>query len=206
MKKVITLFSVLLAVGVALAFVGCEKKEAPAKTDANAVVETEVVSPEDAAGFEEFPLGDDVEVGPLNVAGVYFQPVVMEPIGSSGLTKDDASFHIEADISALEGNNLGFGKGDWVPYLTVDYEISKRSNGEVVREGTFMPMSASDGPHYGANILLEEAGEYKVKFTIKSPETNGYVLHIDQETGVPGRFWKEPLVVEWDWDYVPREW
>ncbi|MDR1481217.1 MAG: iron transporter, partial [Synergistaceae bacterium] len=36
-------------------------------------------------GFEEFPIGDDQVVGPLNIAGVYFQPVDMEPAGLGGL-------------------------------------------------------------------------------------------------------------------------
>lgn len=207
MKKVISLLTVLLAVGAIIGFVGCEKeKPAPAAQAPAAPVETQAVAPADAAGFEEFPIGDDIEVGPLNVAAVYFQPVVMEPIESSGLTKDEASMHIEADISALAGNNLGFGKGDWVPYLTVDYTIANRSDGKVVLEGSFMPMSASDGPHYGANILLEKAGQYLVTFSIKSPENNGYLLHVDKETGVSGKFWKEPLIAQWEFDYVPREW
>ena len=31
--------------------------------------------------------------------------------------------HIEADISALEGNDLGYGVGDFIPGLTVEYKI-----------------------------------------------------------------------------------
>jgi uncharacterized protein involved in high-affinity Fe2+ transport len=87
----------------------------------------------------------------------------------------------------------------------VDYNITD-STGAVAAEGTFMPMSASDGPHYGANIKLGDAGTYKVKFIIKSPEDNGYLLHTDAETGVTGKFWTEPLVAEWDFDYTPIEW
>ncbi|MDR0689204.1 MAG: iron transporter, partial [Spirochaetaceae bacterium] len=101
------------------------------------------VNPGEAAGFEEFPLGDDFELGPLNVAGVYFQPVDMIP-ASAGLPASQSDMHMEADISAAE-NDLGYGVGDFVPYLTVRYEVS-RSTGEKI-EGTFMPMNASDGPH-----------------------------------------------------------
>ncbi len=182
-----------------------EKKSEPAKTEAApAAVEVS----EDAAGFEEFPLGDDVELAPyMNVAGVWFQPVIMEPLGKSGLTKDESNFHVEADISALDTNGMGFGKGDWIPYLTVNYEIIDQATGKVVVEGSFMPMSASDGPHYGANVALDKAGTYTVRFTIFSPETNGYLLHVDKETGVEGRGWKKPLVAEFkDWDYIPQEW
>jgi uncharacterized protein involved in high-affinity Fe2+ transport len=161
------------------------------------------VGPGGAAGFEEFPIGDDIERGPLNIAGVYFQPVDMEPVGM-GLSAAESDFHIEADISALE-NDLGYGVGDFVPWLTVDYEI-ENSDGTMAQEGTFMPMSASDGPHYGANIALGDAGTYTVRFIIQSPETNGYLLHTDATTGVTGRFWTEPLVAEWEFDYIPREW
>ena len=175
-------------------------------------------APGQQAGFEEFPVGDDLELewddkaggSTLNVAGVYFQPVDMEPTGS-GLAAADASFHIEADISAGM-NNVGYEIGSYVPQLTVDYEITpadekaEKKEGKNYASGTFMDMNASDGPHYGANVKLTEAGSYKVKFTIKSPEAKGWLLHTDAETGVEGRFWSEPLVAEWDWDYVPQEW
>jgi uncharacterized protein involved in high-affinity Fe2+ transport len=158
---------------------------------------------EGAAGFDEFPIGDDIEVFPLNVAGVYFQPVDMEP--AMGLSAAESDIHIEADISALDGNNLGFGAGDWVPNLTVDYEITG-PDGEA-NTGTFMPMNATDGPHYGANIKMGDAGTYKVKFIIKSPAENGHMVHTDKVTGVEGRFWNDPLVADWDvFQYTPREW
>jgi uncharacterized protein involved in high-affinity Fe2+ transport len=161
---------------------------------------------EDTAGFEEFPLGDDQEVGPLNVAGVYFQPVDMEPLGQGGLAAAESDMHLEADISALPENELGYGAGDFVPYLTVRYKLEKQNaNGEVI-EGTFMPMSASDGPHYGNNVKFAGAGRYKVTFTIENPEKLSYLLHVDKETGVPGRFWARPLEVSWDFDYIPRVW
>ncbi|MDR2348477.1 MAG: iron transporter [Bifidobacteriaceae bacterium] len=158
---------------------------------------------EGAAGFVEVPIGDDISLPPLEVAGVYFQPVDMEPAGS-GLSAAESDFHIEADISAGE-NDLGYGVGNFVPNLTVDYEILN-ADGSQQQAGTFMQMNASDGPHYGANLALP-AGEYTVRFIIHSPEENGHVLHVDKETGVEGKFWTEPLVAEWEnfqWD--GREW
>jgi uncharacterized protein involved in high-affinity Fe2+ transport len=163
------------------------------------------VNPGEEAGFTEYPLGDDFLLGPLNVAGVYFQPVDMIP-ASAGLPASQADMHMEADISAAE-NDLGYGVGDFVPNLTVLYEVT-RSTGEKV-EGTFMPMNASDGPHYGANVKLPGpggAGTYTVKFLIQNPEAQGYVLHVDQATGVPGRFWGAPLVAEWTVDYAGPAW
>ncbi|MDR1363475.1 MAG: iron transporter [Spirochaetaceae bacterium] len=163
-----------------------------------------MVNPGETAGFEEFPLGDDIELGPLNVAGVYFQPVDMIP-ASAGLPASQSDMHLEADISAAE-NDLGYGVGDFVPNLTVKYEIVK-STGEK-SEGTFMPMNASDGPHYGANVKLPGGGpgQYTVRFFIQNPEAQGYVLHVDKTTGVPGRFWGAPLVAEWVVNYAGPSW
>ncbi|MDR1634910.1 MAG: iron transporter [Bifidobacteriaceae bacterium] len=158
---------------------------------------------EGAAGFTEVPIGADISLPPLNVAGVYFQPVDMEPAGL-GLAAAESNFHIEADISAQE-NDLGYGVGDFVPNLTVDYEILN-PDGSEQQAGTFMQMNASDGPHYGANIALP-AGEYTVRFIIHSPAENDHVLHVDKETGVTGQFWTNPLVAEWEnWQWDGREW
>lgn len=156
-------------------------------------------------GFQEFPLGDEHKVGPLTIAGVYFQPVDMEPAGLGGLPASQADMHLEADISANEGNNLGYGVGDFVPYLTVKYKAQKQGSNKVI-EGNFMPMSASDGPHYGNNVKLDGPGKYKITFIIENPEKQSYLLHVDKETGVTGRFWKEPITVSWDFDFIPRAW
>ncbi|MDR0759567.1 MAG: iron transporter [Treponema sp.] len=194
-RTLMVLLLIALCVSAAFAGGGQQSGTRPAST----------VNPGEEAGFEEFPLGDDFELGPLNVAGVYFQPVDMLP-ADAGLPASQSDMHMEADISAAE-NDLGYGVGDFVPYLTVQYEII-RSTGEKV-EGTFMPMNASDGPHYGANVKLPGPGgpgSYSVRFMIQNPEAQGYVLHVDQETGVPGRFWGAPLVAEWNVDYAGPAW
>jgi uncharacterized protein involved in high-affinity Fe2+ transport len=195
MKKLLVLLLIAACAGFAFA-AGGQQGTRPAST----------VNPGEEAGFEEFPIGDDLVLGPLNVAGVYFQPVDMVP-ASAGLPASQSDMHIEADISAGT-NDLGYGVGDFVPNLTVLYAITKISTGEKV-EGTFMPMNASDGPHYGANIKLPGSGgpgEYKVTFLIQNPEAQGYVLHVDQATGVPGRFWGAPLVAEWTMQYAGPAW
>ncbi len=159
-----------------------------------------------AAGFQEYPIGDDVEVpeAGFKVAVVYFQPVSMEPAGM-GLTPAKSDIHLETDIAAIEGNNTGFGVAEWIPYLTVHYKLTKKGTGEVI-EGNLMPMNASDGPHYGANVKMKGAGTYDVAFTIDSPLRQNYMLHVDKETGVEGRFWEKPIVLHWDFDYIPRSW
>ena len=166
-----------------------EKPSASSSSSSSAAADSAAPAPGEDAGFEEQPLGDDVHVGPLVVGGVYFQPV-----------------EIEADVSAAADNKLGFGAGDFVPGLTVDYSIKDKS-GTTVQEGTLMPMNASDGPHYGLNLPKLDAGTYDVTFSIKPP--SGWLLHTDKTTGVEGRFWTEPLVAEfpdWQWDPTAVSW
>ena len=177
---------------------------ATAATSAAAVTTAQADEPD--AGFEEVPIFEDEEVGFMNVSAVYFQPVPMAP-GQEDTEPYD--LHLECDVSALD-NNLGYGLGDWVPYLTVDFDVVG-SDGKSAASGTFMVMSASDGPHYGANIALPNADTYTVTFTFHSPAENGYLIHSDDETGPGGLledyFGDGNLTVTYEgWEYVPQEW
>ena len=182
------------------------KAEDTKTEDTKAEDKKDVAAPGEDAGFAEFPIGDEQESGPLAVSGVYFQPVDMEPAGNS-LSKEEADCHIEADIIATdEGATLGYGVGDFVPWLNVKAYIQKKGS-DKVQEIAFMPMNASDGPHYGANIKFEEGlGTYNVKFEISAPG-NDYLLHVDKETGVTGRFWTEPIIIEWsEFEWTGPKW
>ena len=161
------------------------------------------------AGFEEIPIGE-TQVGPYNVAAVYFQAVDMYPAGKNP-SKEDSDMHLEADIHLKPADAIayGFGNGEdiWPAYLTVKYEIAK-IDGKVVMSGSFMPMNADDGPHYGANIAKGLAvGPYKLRFIIEPP--TDYLLHTDPETGVPAKedaknFFKT-YTVEFDWNYTGEQ-
>ncbi|MCH4857334.1 iron transporter [Bifidobacterium pseudolongum] len=178
---------------------------ADAGSDTTKVEETADTEEDAGAGFEEIPIGEDQEVGPLNVAAVYFQPIDMEPAGM-GLSAAESNLHLEADIHALKDNKLGYGEGDFIPKLTVDYVIEDKNDPSNKQEGTFMEMNASDGPHYGGNVKLDKDGEYTLTFKIHSPAENGWMLHVDKETGVEGHFWNEPLEATFDWDYTVHQW
>ena len=211
----------MLAVAlVAFAAVGCGSNTT--STDSNdsastlAAESVEVTAETDAAadteaGFEEIPIFEDEELGGLlNLSAVYFQPVPMESETQS-ISADGYDMHLEADISALP-NNLGYGTGDWIPYLTVDYDIVG-SDGNSAASGTFMTMAASDGPHYGANVALPNADTYSLTITIHSPGENGYLIHSDSETGPGGlltdatAFGNGPLSYTFEgWEYTPQEW
>ena len=215
-KKIAALLGILLAGSMAFSLSACGNSDNAASSGKSSTSTSETKGADDSsssdsgAGFEEIQVDEnhsDQEVGPLTVNAVYFQPIDMEPSGM-GLKAADASFHLEADIhSNKKGTELGYGKGDFVPDLTVNYDIIDKTSNESVGSGTFMQMNASDGPHYGANVKLDKAGSYKLVLKIESPEKKGWMLHVDPETGVKGRFWTEPIEVTFpDWNYTPQEW
>ncbi len=204
MKK---LFSALLATALLAALVvpGLTHAE-----DKSAETSQPAAEEEDAPGFDEIeiktydvkdPEGNDT----MHVGLIYFQPVDMEPAGNS-LAKADSDAHMEADISALKGNKLGYSDGVFIPYLQVKLYITSKKTGET-QEVAFMPMNASDGPHYGANVKFKDGvGNYELQLEIGAPG-NEYLLHVDKETGVTGRFWTEPLKLEkTDFEWTGHEW
>ena len=147
----------------------------------------------------EYPIGKPQLQHGLEVGAVYLQPVTMEPAGEH--PADQRDVHLEADIMALEDNPNGLAPGSWVPYLTVDFSVQRKGSDKAV-SGTFMPMVASDGPHYGANVKLEGPGKYHLTYTIKPPTYNGqpFRRHVDRETGVSA--WFAPFTLEYDFVYA----
>ena len=216
-KKIAALLGVLLAGSMAFSLSACGSTNNASdnkSSGSSSQSSDKKDNSSSGAGFEEVPVGpsgtaeeQDKDAGPLTVGAVYFQPIDMEP-ASMGLKAADSSFHLEADIHANQkGTELGYGKGDFVPDLTVNYDIIDKTSNASVASGTFMQMNASDGPHYGANVKLDKAGAYKLVLKIESPEKKGWMLHVDPETGVKGRFWTEPIEVTFpDWNYTPQEW
>ena len=205
MAKMRKILAMVLAISMIAVFcVACgsddAKEDATTKAAAAADDATEAAEDEGDAGFTEIPIFEDEEVAFMNVSAVYFQPVPM----SDGTKAEDYDIHLEADIAALK-NNFGYELGSWIPYLTVDYKVADK-DGKVAAEGTFMEMAASDGPHYGANIKLPDAGSYDLTITIHSPAENDYLIHTDALTGPGAQSFDEAfpdgtLSVTMPWDY-----
>ncbi|MEH6473005.1 MAG: iron transporter [Halopseudomonas sp.] len=86
-----------------------------------------------------------------------------------------------------------------MPYLTVTYAITKQGS-DWSTIGTFMPMAASDGPHYASNIKLDGAGKYHLTYRIDPPTRAGFYRHTDKETGIPQ--WWAPIELEWDFVFA----
>jgi uncharacterized protein involved in high-affinity Fe2+ transport len=149
------------------------------------------------AGAAEVKIGEEVEKNGMEIGAVYLQPVMMEPM-LPGM-HEPADIHLEADIHAVKDNKNGFGPGDWIPYLSIDYRIAKEGS-PWVASGAFMPMVASDGPHYGANVKLDGPGKYKLVYQIQPPPYRGLYRHTDKETGVAE--WWAPFNVEWEFSFA----
>ena len=150
----------------------------------------------------ETPLGKAYQFDYMEVGAVYLQAVTMEPNQKNMVSNPD--IHLELDIHALKGNTNGFGVGEWIPYLSVDYTLTK-INSSWKQEGKLIPMVANDGPHYGLNVKLDGPGQYHVRFHINPPigstkNPNILYRHTDKETGVDP--WFSSFDKEWDFTYL----
>lgn len=206
MKKASKLLTLLLALMLMVfAFAACSSNDS--SSDAEPAEETTEEAVEETAddggedlGFTEVEIFSGVEQEFLNLNAVYFQPVDM----TGGYSHEDYDCHLELDVSALE-NGLGYGTGDWVPYLTVEYKVTK-NDGDFETSGTFMPMAASDGPHYGQNIKLDGDGLYTVTFTVKFPDSSTYLIHTD-ETGPDVHEFPDAIEYTYDsWQFTDGAW
>ncbi|VGM96625.1 Pathogen-specific membrane antigen [uncultured Avibacterium sp.] len=168
------------------------------KTFVAATLLAGILTAPSALAFKEYPIGEAVTMNGMEIAAVYLQPIDMEPRGM-GLSAKDSDIHLEADIHATKGNDNGSGEGEWMPYLTISYTLVNTDTGEK-QEGTFMPMVAGDGPHYGANVKMMGVGNYKLTYHIDPPSKAGMHRHTDSETGV-GRWWK-PFDVSYEFKFT----
>jgi uncharacterized protein involved in high-affinity Fe2+ transport len=152
----------------------------------------------------EQPIGSPQNLAGMEIAAVYLQPVEMEPEGHMRRA-GDSDVHLEADIHALSSNPNGFPEGAWIPFLHIRYELVKQGASEVIK-GEFMPMVASDGPHYGDNVKLAGPGRYKLRLTVAPPNAPDNAMgkhfgrHTDRATGV--RPWFKTFTLEWDFTYA----
>ncbi|WP_299011424.1 iron transporter [uncultured Shewanella sp.] len=155
----------------------------------------------------ETPLGEDVIQNGMVIGAVYLQAVRMDV-----MPKIQGDSHFEIDIHAAKGNRNGFAQGEWIPYLTINYTLSKKGS-DWQTKGSLMPMVANDGPHYGANIKLDGAGMYHIDYEILPPSPNApscqspktmtlcFARHIDRETGVAP--WFKPISLKYDFAWAP---
>ncbi|MGH8226151.1 MAG: iron transporter [Gammaproteobacteria bacterium] len=144
------------------------------------------------AHANETSIGNPIVKNGLILHAVYLQPVHMAPV-LPGM-KGNADVHLEADIHADKGNAQGFQPGEWIPYLTVSYLLEKKGS-DWHNFGTFMVMTASDGPHYGQNVKLDGPGKYTLTLKIEPPPYAAFFRHTSKQTGAAP--WWKPFNVSW---------
>lgn len=154
-----------------------------------------------AAAAAEYPIGKPQIQHGMEVSAVYLQPIKMEPEGMMRPAQE-SDVHLEADIRAVAKNPNGFAEGDWMPYLVIQFELSKVGSTKRIK-GDMMPMVASDGPHYGDNVKLDGPGKYQLKLKISPPSANTHShfgRHVDKETGVGP--WFAPFELNYDFIFA----
>jgi uncharacterized protein involved in high-affinity Fe2+ transport len=150
---------------------------------------------------KEYPIGKPQTKAGMEIGAVYLQPIEMDPPDVM-LPAKDSDVHLEADVKGARDNKNGFAQGDWIPYLSVNYELTKLDDNQT-KKGPFMPMVANDGPHYGDNVKMMGPGKYKLLLTIAPPSADPHAhfgRHVDKETGVGP--WFEPFTVEFEFVYA----
>ncbi|GBQ29621.1 Fe2+ high-affinity transporter [Acetobacter estunensis NRIC 0472] len=135
----------------------------------------------------EYPVGGPVQTHDMEIASSYLVGIEMAPMPADMPMGDDV-IHLETDVHATADNQWGFPEGAWVPYLKIDYTLTKKGS-SFKAAGTMRSMTAKDGPHYANNVKMDGPGDYTVVLTYSSPEVNGFLHHVDKETGTPG-FWQ----------------
>jgi periplasmic iron binding protein len=143
--------------------------------------------------LREWPIGEDVVKNHITIAAVW-----LPAVGMAGMPEPSSDvIHLEADIHATADNPNGFAKDEFVAYLKIKYELSDTKGGKLLQSGDLMPMVASDGLHYGANIAKPGPGTYRLVYKIEPPSAGGLGRHVDAATGVAA--WWEPFEVGFDW-------
>jgi len=147
----------------------------------------------------EYPIGKPVKQAGMEISSVYLQPIEMDPPGMMRAAAD-SDIHLETDVKAAAGNKNGFPDGEWVPALSLRYELVKL-DGAQKAEGPMMPMVANDGPHYGDNVKLFGPGKYRLTVFVAPPGPEQHFgRHVDKETGVGP--WFKPFDVEYDFTFA----
>ena len=118
-----------------------------------------------------------------------------------GMAMGPDAVHLETDVHATADNVWGFADGEWIPYLSIDYTLTKEGS-DWRAAGHLLAMTAKDGPHYANNVQMDGPGKYTVTLRYASPETNGFLHHVDPETGVPG--WWEPFTEQFTFAYPQK--
>lgn len=128
-------------------------------------------APAAARDFAAYPIVTPRIVSGLEVGSIFFQPIDLE--GGLMRAAAQSDIHLEVDIHATAADPDGYAEGDWRPFLTVNYRLTKLADGQS-QGGILAPLvaygSASIGkPHYGDNLKMMGPGRYHLDVTVAPP-------------------------------------
>lgn len=150
---------------------------------------------------KEYPVGGPVIKEGMEIASSYLLDISMKPhVVSMEMGAD--TIHLETDVHATQDNKWGFPAEAWIPYLSIDYVLTKNGDKDFFEFGHLLAMTAADGPHYAQSIKMKGPGTYTVKFKYSAPDETGFMHHTDKETGVPG--WFKPFVETFVFTYPQK--
>ena len=154
-----------------------------------------------AFAVQEFYVGEPVVKEGMQIVPNYLTGVQMDrmPAGM-GMTKD--SVHLEADVHATNAEAHGFAEDAWIPYLEINFELTKDGDKAYKKTGILFPMTAKDGPHYANGVDMAGPGTYHLTYIISPPPSHGFIRHVDKASGVPG--WWKPVTVNWTFTYPSK--
>lgn len=146
-------------------------------------------------------IGQPIEREEMVLVVRYIQAVTMDggAHAGHGAMSGPGDAHLEAIVFASKNSKGGFQPGEWLPYLDMTYEVVKDGS-KWTGSGKLQPMLANDGPHYGANLLLDGPGKYKLIVKVAPPAADVFPRHTDKETGAAA--WWKPFAEEFDFVFV----
>jgi periplasmic iron binding protein len=155
------------------------------------------------AHAREYHVGGPVHMHDMEIVANYLVGVRMEEMSDHGqhAVEGPDVIHLEADVHATADNIHGFADAAWIPYLSIAFSLEK-IGGDWRAAGNLRAMTAKDGPHYAENVRMNGPGQYRLTYRFTPPSSNGFLRHIDEETGVPP--WWQPFTVDFTFKY-PQE-
>ncbi|MBJ7554657.1 iron transporter [Marinomonas spartinae] len=150
------------------------------------------------ASAREYPVGGPVHKDGMEIASSYLLNIKTQPSPTSMVMGKDV-VHLESDVHATQDNKWGFPNGAWIPYVSVDYVVTKVGDTHFMKFGQMLPMTAADGPHYAHSVKLAGKGTYVVHLKYTAPDEKGFLRHIDKATGVPA--WFKPFELTFKFKY-----
>jgi uncharacterized protein involved in high-affinity Fe2+ transport len=137
--------------------------------------------------------------GPLLRDGIEIVPSYQPDVTVDRIATVAGGIHLEAAVHATKDEPHGFPPGAWLPYLTINYALTRDDVPTFKKSGLLYPMVSKDGPHYGANAELSGPGTYHLTFIVSPPTSRGMLRHTDKASGVPD--WWKPITASWTFNY-----